>query len=150
MNLVVNARDAISMGGKITIETGNVYLDDDDVHHRPAMSPGAYAMLAVSDTGCGMDKETQARLFEPFFTTKETGDGELVGVLARDVLRDHGYVVLEANDGADAMGVAVSHRGPIHLMVTDVVMPNMGGREVAVALAPLLREMRGLYMSEDP
>ena len=214
MNLVVNARDAISMGGKITIETGNVYLDDDDVHHRPPMSPGAYAMLAVSDTGCGMDTETQARLFEPFFTTKETGKGtglglstvygivkqsngyiwvysephhgstfkiyiprheapiaeaksegssrtvprghetillvedeELVRVLARDVLRDHGYVVLEASDGADAMGVAVSHRGPIHLMITDVVMPNMGGREVAVALAPLLRDMRVVYMS---
>jgi len=56
-------------------------------------------------------------------------------------------VVLEAIDGADAMGVAVSHRGPIHLMITDVVMPNMGGREVAIALAPLLRDMRVLYMS---
>jgi len=74
-------------------------------------------------------------------------DEELVRVLARDVLRDHGYVVLEAIDGADAMGVAVSHRGPIHLMITDVVMPNMGGREVAIALAPLLRDMRVLYMS---
>ena len=214
MNLVVNARDAIERNGKITIETGNVVLDDQYVHRHSVVTAGAYAMLAVSDTGSGMDQDTKARLFEPFFTTKEKGKGtglglstvygivkqsngfiwvyseirrgstfkiylprhesrdpeeraeegssmspkghetillvedeELVRVLARDVLRGHGYTVLEARDGADAMGVAVSHRGPIHLLVTDVVMPNMGGQEVAASLAPLLREMKVLFIS---
>ncbi len=214
MNLVVNARDAIERGGKITIETGNVVLDDAYVSRHSVVAPGAYAMLAVSDTGAGMDEETKERLFDPFFTTKEKGKGtglglstvygiikqsngfiwvysepqrgsafkiylprheslpsqeksdmspatsprghetillvedeELVRVLARDVLRKNGYKVLEARDGADAMGVAVSHRGTIHLMITDVVMPNMGGQEVAVSLAPLLGEMKVLFMS---
>ncbi len=214
MNLVVNARDAIERGGKITIETGNVVLDEEYVYRHAVVAPGAYAMLAVSDTGIGMDEDTKVRLFEPFFTTKEQGKGtglglstvygivkqsngyiwvyselhrgstfkiylprheadtveerseelspmspkghetillvedeELVRVLARDVLRGHGYTVLEARDGADAMGVAVSHRGPIHLMITDVVMPHMGGQEVAVSLAPLLRDMKVLFIS---
>jgi PAS domain S-box-containing protein len=214
MNLVVNARDAIARRGKITIETGNAYLDDTYVLSHSVVTPGAYAMLAVSDTGAGMDEETKARLFEPFFTTKEKGKGtglglstvygivkqsdgyiwvyseprrgttfkiylprhespsieerpegspadvprgtetillvedeELVRVLARDVLRGQGYTVIEARDGADAMGVALSHRGPIHLMITDVVMPNMGGQEAAVSLAPLLGDMKVLYMS---
>jgi PAS domain S-box-containing protein len=214
MNLVVNARDAIEGGGKITIETGNVVLDDAYVSRHSVVAPGAYAMLAVSDTGAGMDEETKERLFDPFFTTKKKGKGtglglstvygiikqsngyiwvysepkrgsafkiyfprheslpaeekphmlpatsprghetillvedeELVRVLARDVLRKNGYTVLEACDGADAMGVAVSHRGPIHLMITDVVMPKMGGQEVAVSLAPLQGEMKVLFMS---
>ncbi|MDH3238072.1 MAG: PAS domain S-box protein [Deltaproteobacteria bacterium] len=214
MNLVVNARDAIDGRGKITIETGNVYLDDDYVSLHSVVAPGAYVMLAVSDTGSGMDDETTARLFEPFFTTKEKGKGTglglstvygivkqsdgyiwvysepnqgsvfkiyfprhespsagedperlpavaprghetillvedevLVRVLVRDVLTGHGYTVLEAKDGAEAMGIAVSHRSPIHLMIADVVMPNMGGPEVAVSLAPLLRDMRVLFMS---
>jgi two-component system cell cycle sensor histidine kinase/response regulator CckA len=214
MNLVVNARDAIDGRGKITVETGNVYLDDDYVSLHSVVTPGAYVMLAVSDTGNGMDDETKARLFEPFFTTKEKGKGTglglstvygiikqsdgyiwvysepnqgsvfkiyfphhespsavedperspavsprghetillvedevLVRVLVRDVLTGHGYNVLEAHDGADAMGVAVSHRGPIHMMIADVVMPNMGGPEVAVSLAPLLRDMKVLFMS---
>jgi PAS domain S-box-containing protein len=214
MNLVVNARDAIDGRGKVTIETGNVYLDDEYVSLRSVVTPGAYVMLAVSDTGSGMDNETKARLFEPFFTTKEKGKGTglglstvygivkqsdgyiwvysepnqgsvfkiyfprhesppagedperlpvvsprghetillvedevLVRVLVRDLLTGHGYSVLEAKDGADAMGVAVSHRGPIHLMIADVVMPNMGGPEVAVSLAPLLRDMKVLFMS---
>jgi len=214
MNLVVNARDAIEKGGKITIETGNVILDDAYVSRHSVVAPGAYAMLAVSDTGVGMDEETKARLFDPFFTTKEKGKGtglglstvygiikqsngyiwvyseqnrgstfkiyfprhesqvvekgpeaspatsprghetillvedeDMVRMLARDVLRKHGYTVLEARDGAEAMGVAVSHRGPIHLLITDVVMPNMGGQEVAVSLAPLLSGMKVLFMS---
>ncbi len=214
MNLVVNAQDAIDGGGKVTVETGNVYLDDDYVSLHSVVTPGAYVMLAVSDTGSGMDDETAARLFEPFFTTKEQGKGTglglstvygivkqsdgyiwvysepnqgtvfkiyfprhdspssvenperlpadsprghetillvedevLVRVLVRDVLTGHGYSVLEAKDGADAMGVAVSHRGPIHLMIADVVMPNMGGPEVAVSLAPLLHDMKVLFMS---
>ncbi|MGA6993082.1 MAG: PAS domain S-box protein, partial [Candidatus Deferrimicrobiaceae bacterium] len=214
MNLVVNARDAIDGRGKITVETGNVYLDDEYVSLHSVVTPGAYVMLAVSDTGNGMDDETTARLFEPFFTTKEKGKGtglglatvygivkqsggyiwvysepnqgsvfkiyfprhespsavedperlpavslrgqeaillvedeELVRVLVRDVLTGHGYSVLEAKDGADAMGIAVSHRGPIHLMVADVVMPKMGGPEVAVSLAPLLPDMKVLFMS---
>ncbi len=214
MNLVVNARDAVGTGGKITLETANVVLDEEYVFRHPVVAPGAYAMLAVSDTGCGMDEETKERMFEPFFTTKEKGKGtglglstvygivkqsngyiwvyselhrgstfkiylprhespggeektdprprevprgnetvllvedeELVRVLARDVLRRHGYTVLEAQDGADALGVAVTHRGPIHLMIADVVMPAMGGQEVAASLSPLHREMKILYMS---
>ncbi len=214
MNLVVNARDAITQGGKITIETGNAYLDDTYVLSHSVVTPGAYAMLAVSDTGEGMDEETKTRLFEPFFTTKEKGKGtglglstvygivkqsdgyiwvyserrqgttfkiylprhdcphvekspvgspaavprgnetillveddELVRVLARDVLRGQGYTVIEARDGADAMGVAMEHRGPIHLMITDVVMPIMGGQEAAISLAPLHGDMKVLYMS---
>ncbi|MGB3400271.1 MAG: PAS domain S-box protein [Candidatus Deferrimicrobiaceae bacterium] len=214
MNLVVNARDAIEGRGKITVETGNVYLDDTYVSLHSVVTSGAYVVLAVSDTGSGMDDETRARLFEPFFTTKEKGKGTglglstvygivkqsdgyiwvysepnqgsvfkiyfprhespsagedperlpaapprghetillvedevLVRVLVRDVLTEYGYTVLEGKDGADAMGVAVSHRGPIHLMIADVVMPNMGGPEVAVSLAPLLRDMRVLFMS---
>ncbi len=214
MNLVVNAQDAIGDRGKITVETDNVCLDDEYVSLRSMVTPGAYVMLSVSDTGIGMDDETTARLFEPFFTTKEKGKGTglglstvygivkqsdgyiwvysepnqgsvfkiyfprhespsamedperlpvasprghetillvedevLVRVLVRDVLTGHGYTVLEAKDGAEAMGIAVSHRGPIHLMITDVVMPNMGGPEVAVSLAPLLRDMRVLFMS---
>jgi len=214
MNLVVNAQDAIDGRGKVTVETGNVFLDDDYVSLHSVVTPGAYVMLAVSDTGSGMDDETTARLFEPFFTTKEKGKGTglglstvygivkqsdgyiwvysepnqgsvfkiylprhespssvenperlpadsprghetillvedevLVRVLVRDVLTGHGYSVLEAKDGADAMGIAVSHRGPIHLMIADVVMPNMGGPEVAVSLAPLLHDMKVLFMS---
>jgi len=214
MNLVVNAQDAIDGRGKVTVETANVYLDDDYVSLHSVVTPGAYVMLAVSDTGSGMDEETTSRLFEPFFTTKEKGKGTglglstvygivkqsdgyiwvysepnqgsvfkiyfprhesptsvedpervpadsprghetillvedevLVRVLVRDVLTGHGYSVLEAKDGADAMGIAVSHRGPIHLMIADVVMPNMGGPEVAVSLAPLLHDMKILFMS---
>jgi PAS domain S-box-containing protein len=214
MNLVVNAQDAIDDRGKITVETSNVYLDDDYVSLHSVVTPGAYVMLSVSDTGVGMDDETTARLFEPFFTTKEKGKGTglglstvygivkqsngyiwvysepnqgsvfkiyfprhespsavehperlpaasprghetillvedevLVRVLVRDVLTGHGYSVLEAKDGADAMGIAVSHRGPIHMMIADVVMPNMGGPEVAISLAPLLSDMKVLFMS---
>ena len=214
MNLVVNARDAMPQGGRLTLETANIELDETYVHWHPGARPGAYVMLAVSDSGIGMDAETQARLFEPFFTTKGPGKGTGLGLatvygivkqsggsiwvyselgwgttfkiylprarggaqdaeairvaaapirssetvllvedeeavrhFAREVLQLHGYTVLEARHPGEALRLGSEHRGPIHLMITDVVMPQMSGREVANRLAPRRPEMRVLYMS---
>jgi PAS domain S-box-containing protein len=214
MNLVVNARDAMPQGGGLTIRTANVDLDDAYARRHVDVRPGPFVLLSVTDTGCGMDPETQAHVFEPFFTTKapdkgtglglstvygivkqsgghialesqpgqgttftiylprvEAGmeppepdgprgglsrgwetvllaeDDEDVRELAREALYACGYTVLEARNGPEALDVAGRHPGPIHLLVTDLVMPHLGGREVARRLARARPDMRVLYMS---
>jgi len=214
MNLAVNARDAMPQGGKLLIETLNVELDEAYARRHPPLASGRYVMLAVSDTGVGMDAETQAHIFEPFFTTKEKGKGTGLGLatvygvvkqsggyiwlysepgqgttfkiyfprveeaaeesrpaqtsaepppgwetillaederdvreVAREFLGRSGYTVLEAKDGAEAIEIATRHPGPIHLLVTDMVMPGMGGRELAARLAALRPEIKVIYMS---
>ncbi len=217
MNLAVNGRDAMPRGGKLTIETANKELDEDYARRHVAVKPGAYVLLAVSDNGCGMDKETQSHLFEPFFTTKEQGKGtglglstvygiikqsggniwvyselgqgtsfkiylptveeevetyktaalfspppggtetillvedeEAVRTMISKVLQSGGYTVLEAQHGVEALRVCKKHSGPIHLMISDVVMPQMSGRELAGRLALRRPEMRVLYISGYP
>jgi two-component system cell cycle sensor histidine kinase/response regulator CckA len=213
MNLAVNARDAMPQGGKLTIETAAADLDEAYAHAHVPVRAGSYMMLAVSDTGTGMDAEIKARLFEPFFTTKEMGKGtglglatvygivkqsggyiwvyselgrgttfkiylprieadpeplapkpapvslrgsetvlvvedeEAVRSLIRTVLETRGYVVMAAEGGEEALRLANAHDGVIHLLVTDVVMPGMSGRDLAQHLAPLRREMKALYLS---
>ncbi|MBU1717409.1 MAG: PAS domain S-box protein, partial [Proteobacteria bacterium] len=215
MNLAVNARDAMPCGGKLTIETKNVYLDEAYwQEYDLEAKPGPYVMLAVSDTGVGMDKETESHIFEPLFTTKKKGVGTGLGLstvygivkqmggyiwvysepgqgatfkiylpgvetaaepakrkpnhlkrfegsetillveddksvlnLARKVLKQQGYSVIEAQNGEDAFKVAEAHAGPIHLMTTDVVMPGMSGMELAQRMGPLYPGMKVLFMS---
>jgi two-component system, cell cycle sensor histidine kinase and response regulator CckA len=214
MNLLVNARDAMPDGGRIVIETAAVELGGEYAGTHIAATPGPYVMLAVTDSGTGMDAETLRHIFEPFFTTKdvskgtglglstvygivkqsggsiwvysEPGEGTTfkiylprvdaeaeavgqhgsdaecapgsetillveddpaVGAFARDVLEDCGYRVLAANDPAEGLRLCESHEGPIHLLLTDVVMPRMNGRQLAAAAAERRPEMRVLYMS---
>jgi len=214
MNLVINARDAMPDGGKLTIETTNVELDEDYSQQHIAAEPGPYVMLSVSDDGSGMDEETRAQIFEPFFTTKERGKGTGLGLstvygiikqtggfiwvysepgqgttfkiylprigesdsrveprraqkealvgtetillvedeqslraLTGRILGQCGYSVLTATDAPEALVLSERHEGPIHLMVTDVVMPQMSGTELAERLAPLRPEMKVLYVS---
>jgi len=214
LNLVVNARDAMPEGGRLTIETSNVEFDRTYAGQHANMDPGPYAMLIVSDTGCGMDAATQARIFEPFFTTKGQGKGTGLGLatvygvvkqsggfiwvysevghgttfkiylpraaaevekpspekaaagpppgsetilfvedeesvreLVRDFLVTTGYQVLEATDGVNALEIAAAHRGAIDLVVTDVVMPRLSGREVATRLSAERPDLKVLYIS---
>jgi len=216
INMVVNARDAMPQGGKLTIETANADLDKNYFRKRgiEGEKSGHYVMLAVSDTGSGMDKETQEHIFEPFFTTKEVGKGTGLGLstiygivkqnngfiwvysepgqgsafkvylpkvredadldekeqtpvddlsgsgtvlivedddglrkLAQAVLHQHGYRVLDAENGEDALRVSKEHDGPIHLLLTDVIMPKMGGKKLAERLQPLYPRMKVIYMS---
>ncbi len=215
INMAVNSRDAMLQGGKFIIETANVDLDKNFFReHGIDETPSSYVMLAISDTGSGMDKETREHIFEPFFTTKEIGKGTGLGLstvygiakqnngfiwvysepgqgttfkiylpkvkesveseekertpvgdlngsetvfivedddrlrnLARKILERHGYSVLDAEDGEDALRVSEAHEGRIDLMLTDVVMPKMGGKEVAERLQPLYPQMKVIYMS---
>ncbi len=213
MNLAINARDAMPQGGKLSIETQSVTLDEAYATEHLGILPGPYALLAISDTGMGMDKETQARIFEPFFTTKDKGKGtglglstvfgivqqsggaiwvyseleggttfkvylptsdetepELLAVadpitlhgvetilLAEDqedvrqiavqILRRYGYHVIEARNAGEALLSCERHPRTIHLLLTDIVMPQMSGRELAERLLQIRPEMRVLYMS---
>jgi PAS domain S-box-containing protein len=214
INLAVNARDAMPAGGRLTIETRNAELDEAHVGQHPDARPGRYVLVAVSDTGHGMDPATQARIFEPFFTTKASGRGtglglamvhgfvkqsgghievesevgrgttfkvylprtdetvtsdrssqdfamlpggtetillvedqDAVRIFARHVLRAGGYTVLEARDGEEALRVAQQCQGPIHLLMTDVIMPRMSGPQLAELLARDRPELRILFVS---
>jgi PAS domain S-box-containing protein len=214
LNLVVNARDAMPKGGTLTIETSNVEVDEECAFVHGNAKPGSYVQMVVSDTGCGMDEQTQGRIFEPFFTTKEQGKGTGLGLstvygivtqsggsigvcselgkgttfkicLPRDravatmvvrpvtvsertkgtetilvvddeeALRDVAkrsleaadYRVLMASDGDQALLVSEQHAGDIHLLMTDVIMPRMSGRELAQALLKKRPAIKVLYMS---
>ncbi len=214
MNLAVNARDAMPKGGQLFIETANVHLDDGYAHSHVPCQPGEYVMLAVSDTGCGMDIETQKHLFEPFFTTKEQGKGTGLGLatvygivkqsggfiwvyselkkgstfkiyfprttestdppeapklgadpvkgtetillvedeavlrsMMRGILTTRGYKVMEAANGVEALAVSEKYQEPIHLLLSDVVMPHMSGRELARRICSFRPDIKVLYVS---
>jgi PAS domain S-box-containing protein len=214
VNLSVNARDAMPGGGRLTIQTANVVLDEAYGANHLGVAPGEYVLLTVSDTGVGMSAEVQAHLFEPFFTTKAPGKGTGLGLatvygivkqsgghiwvyseeglgsafkiylpraatdmasqlgkegggpvptgqetillvednpevrdLARQVLVRQGYTVLEAAEGEEALRRAEEHAGPIHLLLTDVVMPGMTGKALAERLGGLRPDLKVLYMS---
>lgn len=214
LNLVVNACDAMPQGGKLLIETHDVIMDEQGLQARPLIQPGRYALLVVSDTGCGMNAETKAHIFEPFFTTKEQGKGTGLGLatvygvvkqsggwiwvdsepgrgarfeiylpvvekteqttpltelvtpvsagnfetvliaedeagvreLASQFLASAGYRVIAAEDGRKALALA-EQSGSIHLLLTDVVMPNMRGPELSKRLKRLYPNLKVVYMS---
>src|SRR6266508_200988 len=214
-NLVVNARDAMTQGGRLTIETANTTLDATYARQHVGVTPGNYVMLAVSDTGSGMDATVQQHIFEPFYTTKEVGKGTGLGLatcyaiakqhggniwvysevgqgttfkiylpqvneaadtrsqsaddvpvprgtetvllvedepLVREItshiLREQGYTVLEAGNGADALRITHEYAGAtIALLITDVVMPQMGGKALAVQVTSVYRAIKVLFIS---
>jgi two-component system, cell cycle sensor histidine kinase and response regulator CckA len=215
VNLAVNARDAMPRGGKFILETGTVEFDEIVAEQQHALAPGKYVLLAVSDTGSGMDEATMARIFEPFFTTKEAGKGtglglatvygivqqsaghimaysepghgttfkiylpsaehkigggfkvetetvspkrqgatillveddEIMRSLTRKLLEEHGYRVIEADDGNSALEWLNSHRDPIDLLLTDVVMRRMSGPALAEHLSSSHPTLKVVYMS---
>ncbi len=214
INLAVNARDAMPAGGKLTISTANVLLDEAFVASHVGATPGEFVMFAISDTGCGLSDYARAHLFEPFFTTKEFGKGTGLGLatvfgiikqhngniwveskpnegatfriylprlseaesqarqsrlspaaskrhetillvedeynvrtLAARTLAGYGYKILEAGHGEEALRVARAHKGTIHLLLTDIVMPILGGQELATQLRQERPRMRVLFMS---
>ncbi len=213
LNLVVNSRDAMPKGGTLTIETANVLLDEIYAARHVGVTPGHYVLLAVTDTGIGMDEATRRRVFEPFFTTKGPGRGTGLGLstvygiikqsggsvwvyselgvgttfkvylplvtealsearkaaarapargtetillvedepslrrLVERTLEASGYQVLAADTPRDALQLAQQHSGPIHLLLTDIVMPEMWGPELAAAITQARPETKTLYMS---
>jgi len=214
MNLALNARDAMPNGGKLTLETSNLELDDAYAREHESVEPGRYVMLAVSDTGVGMSPETQAHIFEPFYTTKETGKGTGLGLstvygivkqsgghiwvyselgrgttlkiyfprmdqpvekpgsekgsspvqrstetillveadsqlrqLTSAVLSHCGYKVLAASSPDEALGLCKANHREIELLVTDVVMPGMNGRQLAEQVTLITPQIKVLYIS---
>jgi CheY-like chemotaxis protein len=217
VNLVVNARDAMPKGGRLSLETANVTLDETCAALHPGMRPGNYVCLTVADTGCGMDAETQARIFEPFFTTKEHGEGNGLGLatvygvaqqagghvsvssepghgatfrvyfprieaeieattivkpalvpeqlergservlvvedqdgvreVVCEILSRRGYKVVAARNAQEAQQLSRELSDPFDLIITDVIMPEMGGRELAAAIASEHPEIKVLFMS---
>jgi two-component system, cell cycle sensor histidine kinase and response regulator CckA len=214
MNLAVNARDAMPDGGKLTIETADLDIDEACASQQTGVNPGSYVTLSVTDTGCGMDEKTRARLFEPFFTTKRTGTGAGLGLatsygivkqsggsicvhseptrgstfkvylprelsaretverappitsrasgtetilvvedeeavrnLAGRILSEVGYTVLAAANGHEALLICERHQEAISLVLTDIIMPQMGGKQLAEHLARLYPNLRVLFMS---
>jgi two-component system, cell cycle sensor histidine kinase and response regulator CckA len=214
MNLAANARDAMPKGGKLTIETANVQLDEDYVQEHSIVPAGDYVLLAVTDSGTGIASEHMAHIFEPFYTTKGEGKGTGLGLATvygivkqnggfvwvysepglgttfkiylprvqqgiekiqcskpieisskgcetvllvedelavrqstREYLMLNGYIVLEAKNGEDALCIARDYIPPIHMMITDVVMPNMGGAKLAGHLATERPSMKVLFVS---
>ncbi|HEX8096706.1 MAG TPA: ATP-binding protein, partial [Pyrinomonadaceae bacterium] len=214
MNLVVNARDAMPGGGKLTVETANVYLDEEYAARHVAARPGYYVQLVVSDTGTGMSEETQARIFEPFFTTKEMGKGtglglstvygivkqsagsvwvyselgtgttfkvylprvdeeaeevraksrpaelprgdetillveddEMVRTMTRGILEMSGYRVQEAKLGEEALRLFAERGASVDLLLTDVVMPQMSGKQLRDCLSAVRPDLPVLFMS---
>jgi len=215
MNLCLNARDSMPLGGTLTIQTKNVILDEAEAHQHN-LAAGRYVELEVRDTGIGMDTETQTHIFEPFFTTKEIGGGtglglptvlgivgqsggaiwchselgrgtrfnillpateasseqdepttmsladapmgsaevvllvedeDLVRRLAKNILEGRGYVVLEARNGREGISVSEEYQGKIDLLLTDVVMPELGGRELAEQLIAKSPDLKVLFVS---
>lgn len=217
MNLVTNARDAMRSGGKLTIETGNAEISEDSAAGHMSMVSGSYVVLAVTDTGCGMDEQTKTRIFEPFFTTKENGKGTGLGLasvfgivkqsggniwvdsepghgttlkvhlplstsgtipppcnpstlpprsryrgtetilvvededalrqIAIRTLKATGYRVMAAANGEEALLTAAQYGGDIHLLLTDVIMPGINGRMLALELKKTRPALEILYMS---
>lgn len=216
VNLAVNARDAMPKGGRLSLKTANIVLDEADTVHRPEVQSGEYVMLSISDTGVGIDDKIKAHLFEPFFTTKDSGQGTGLGLstvygivkqnrgdiqfasqvgqgttftiylpratkketpsqvhlqnapgstlrgsetilvvedeasvreLAVHILKTHGYQVLAAQNGPEALQISSEYDNPIHLLLTDVVMPEMNGKELVERLQRQQPQLQVLYMS---